>query len=168
MVSSKCESSKSSCCDLTLEWTIIVITLKWSITPHRVKDEQQFCSDLDESFLIHRFKDRILTISVNGKESDFHGSVMKMRGNLLHSIFKIFTHIQCLRFYPYVPDTCSYVIFADQPSMFSSTLVELHINIYSFEHCFDLLDGRFNQLRILVVNTAHIWSVQSTEIDTVS
>ena len=93
---------------------------------------------------------------------------MEMRGNLLHDIFKIFTHIQCLQFYPYVPNTCSYVFFADRPSMFSSTLVELHINIYSFEHCLYLLDGRFNQLRILVVDTVHIWPLQWTPIDTVS
>ena len=38
MVSAKCQKRKASCSDLTREWTIVVITLKWSITPPRVKD----------------------------------------------------------------------------------------------------------------------------------
>ena len=60
------------------------------------------------------------------------------------------------------------VFFADQPTMLSSTLVELHINTYFFEHCLYLLDGRFDQLRTFIVNTVHIWSPQWTLINTVS
>jgi hypothetical protein len=134
-----------------------------------VKGEQQCSSDLDESSLIQRLKDQILTVSINGEGSSINQPVMKTRGNLFTHIFKIFTHIQRLQFYPHAPHyTCSYVFFADQPSMFSSTLVELHINTYFFEHCLYLLDGRFDQLRIFVVDIVHIWSLQWTQINTVS
>ena len=132
-----------------------------------MKNKQQFCSDLDESLLVQRLKDQILTVSVHGKGSNVNESIMVMRGNLLHYIFKIFAQIQCLHFYPYVPKTCPYVLFPDQPSMFSSTLVEIHISTYSFEDCLYLLDGRFNQLRILVVNTVYISSLEKTLIGTV-
>jgi hypothetical protein len=71
-----------------------------------VKGQQRFSSDLDELFLPQRLKDQILTLSVNGRESGGEQSVMKMRGDLLHYIFQMFTHIQCLKFYPYVPQTC--------------------------------------------------------------
>ena len=93
---------------------------------------------------------------------------MEARGSLLHHIFKIFTHVQRLQFYPDVPNACSRVLFADRPSMFSSTLVEFHINIYSFELCLDVFDGRFPKLRILVVDTGHISSLQRHHIDTAS
>ena len=93
---------------------------------------------------------------------------MKMRGNLFTHIFKIFTHVQRLQFYPHAPDIYSHVYFADQPSMFSSTLVELHINTYFFEHCLYLLDGRFDQLRTFVSKIVHICSLQWPRISTVS
>ena len=133
-----------------------------------MEDQQQFSSDLDESFLPQRLKDRILTLSVNGKTGDFFESVMEMRGDLLQYIFRMFTHIQCLKFYPHVLRRCPYVVFATQPSMFSSTLVELHINVFSFEDCLYLLDGRFNQLRILIVDADFILSPKRAPINTVS
>ena len=132
------------------------------------KGKQQFCFDLDESSLVQQLKDRILTVSVNGNESELYRSTMVMRANLFNHIFKIFTHIQRLQFFPYVPYTRSQVSFADQPPMFSSTLVELHINIHYFAHCLYLFDGRFSQLRILVVNTADVRSLRLTQMNTVS
>jgi hypothetical protein len=61
----------------------------------------------------------------------------------------------------------SFVAFATQPSMFSSTLVELHISTYTFEDCLYLLDGQFNQLRILVVDVDFILSPKRRAINTV-
>ena len=89
-----------------------------------MKGEQHFGFDLDESSLAERLKDRILTVSVNGKQGELDQSVMEMRGNLFSHIFKIFTQIQRLHFYPYVPYKRSYVSFVDRSSVFSSTLVE--------------------------------------------
>lgn len=123
---------------------------------------------LDESNLIQRFKDHILTVSINGRRCVIDQSVMTMRGNLFTLILKIFPRVQCLKFYAHVRNTCSFVFFADQPSIFSSTLVELHINTYFFEHCLYLLDGRFDRLRTLIVDTVHIWSLKWTRINTVS
>jgi hypothetical protein len=36
--------------------------------------------------------------------------------------------------------------------------MELHINLMDLNDCFHLLDGRFNQLRVLYVNIGHILS----------
>jgi hypothetical protein len=35
-----------------------------------------------------------------------------------------------------------------------STLLELHVSVTDMRECFDILDGRFDQLRVLYV-TAH-------------
>ncbi len=44
------------------------------------------------------------------------------------------------------------------PTFFSSTLMELHINLMTLDDCFYLLDSRFNQLRVLYVNIGQILS----------
>ena len=47
--------------------------------------------------------------------------------------------------------------FTDKlPTFYSSTLIELQINVYNLEHCFYILDGRFDQLRYLYVNICYI------------
>ena len=58
----------------------------------------------------------------------------------------------------------SFILFNEQPSLFSSTLLELHINVYLFDDCLYLLDGRLNQLHTLFVNVYDISSGQSVNV----
>jgi type III secretory pathway component EscT len=58
-------------------------------------------------------------------------------------------------------DFFSNVLNNDQSSLFSSTLQELHINVY-------LLDGRLNQLCILIINVFHILPLRSSISDQVN
>ncbi|CAF1286725.1 unnamed protein product [Rotaria sordida] len=54
-------------------------------------------------------------------------------------------------------------LYLNEPcSSFSSTLVELYIDVYLFDDCLYLLDGRFDQLRTLFVNVCHILPLRST------
>ena len=65
-----------------------------------MKIEFDFC--LDESSFIDRFKDRTLIISVTGKENnddEDYGRLMEIRANLFNHIFKLFRHLQQLKFY---------------------------------------------------------------------
>ena len=80
-------------------------------------------------------------------------------------IFTVFTDLRYLNFYSssniYDPrlsfeGTC--------PQFFSLTLMELHISLKSLNDCLYLLDGRFNQLRILYVKVISIFP-PSTTID---
>ncbi|CAF1445988.1 unnamed protein product [Rotaria sordida] len=65
-----------------------------------------------------------------------------------------------------IPIGTAYISFGIQSPMFSSsTLVELHIVVYRFDECLFLLDGRFNQLRILFVTTFHILPLQRSIIN---
>jgi hypothetical protein len=43
------------------------------------------------------------------------------------------------------------------PTFLSSTLMELHINMDTLNDCLHLLDGRFNQLRVLYVYIVSIF-----------
>ena len=68
-----------------------------------------------------------------------------------------------------VPMSSGYVLFGrESPVFFSSTLLELHLTVHLFDECLFLLDGRFSQLRVLVVTTARIYHPQRTMINKVS
>jgi len=103
-----------------------------------------------------------VTLSVTGKKGNHDEFTMNMRANLFTYILTMFTNLRHFKFYQNLNNPTGFVLFNDRSSMFSSTLVELHINMYLFSDCLYLLDGRFNQLRILFVNVFHIWPLRST------
>ena len=64
----------------------------------------------------------------------------------------MFINLQCLNFAP-----CQYLSFDTSLSSISSpNLLELQVNVNNFNQCVSLLDGRFKQLRKLVVNISVI------------
>jgi len=73
-------------------------------------------------------------------------------------VFTVFTHLRY--FNKYSPE---YMYFprlsfnVELPRFFSSTLTELHINLEDSNDCLYLLDGRFNNLRVLYVNIGFIF-----------
>lgn len=132
-------------------------------------NERQTWFCLDEQSLVDRVTDRILTLVVTGeKERYVDHPPMQMRANLFNYLFKIFIHIQRLKFYQNSLDSTTCVYFTDQASMFSSTLVELHINLYRFKDFLHLLNGRFDHLRKLIVLVFNLWRIEPIPIDTVS
>ncbi len=136
---------------------------------HRVKTKNKiFYLCLDKSSLVRIFQNQIVTLSVTGKEGNHDEFTMNMRANLFTYILTMFTNLLHLKFYQNLNNPTGFVLFNDQSSMFCSTLVELHINVYFFDDCLFLLDGRFNQLRILLVNVFHIWRLRSTITNKVS
>jgi len=71
-------------------------------------------------------------------------------------IFTMFTDLQCLNFAP-CSILCQGLSFdISSPSIFSSNLLELHVNLETFTDCLYLLNGRFNQLRKFYVNICMI------------
>jgi hypothetical protein len=74
----------------------------------------------------------------------------------------VFTVFKNLRYLNMNPSDCVHVgklLFKNKLSMFfSSTLLELHINLNTLDDCFHLFDGRFSQLRVLNVNIGFICS----------
>lgn len=123
---------------------------------------------LDESFLTDRFKNRTLVLSVTGIENNDDMDVrrsMKIRANLFTQIFKIFPHIQQLKFYESLPLSANFVYFTRRPSIFSSKLVELHVDLYSFQDLLYLIDGRFDHLQRLIVKLKNLWLIEPISVD---
>ena len=73
----------------------------------------------------------------------------------------MFPNVHHLKFYQNLDYFIPSVSFRNQSSLFSSTLQELHINVYFFADCVFLLDGRLNQLRNLFINVFHILPLKS-------
>ncbi|CAF4007548.1 unnamed protein product, partial [Rotaria sordida] len=59
-----------------------------------------------------------------------------------------------------IPTGAGYMTFGIESPIFSSTLVELHMNVYRFDDCLFLLDGRLNQLQ--GYGQCHIYSCPYT------
>ncbi|CAF3743704.1 unnamed protein product [Rotaria socialis] len=116
----------------------------------------------NESPLAHIFQNQIKTLSISGRKSIHDVYPINMRGKLFSHIFIMFTNLLYLKFYQSNIGT-TYISFNHQcPEFLSSTLVELHINVYYFDDCLYLLDGRLHQLRSLSIKAFHILPLQSS------
>jgi hypothetical protein len=72
-------------------------------------------------------------------------------------ILTMFSNLLCLKFHPYFDfhvankERLSFSLIKS-PRLFSSSLMELHINVKDFTDCLYLLNGRFKQLHTFYVN----------------
>jgi len=71
-------------------------------------------------------------------------------------IFWMFTNLKYLHIASSASDYQRLSFGVSPPSIFSSNLVELHINLNEFSDCLYLLDGRLSQLRTLHANIRKI------------
>ncbi|CAF2101594.1 unnamed protein product [Rotaria magnacalcarata] len=115
--------------------------------------------------LILRFKNQITSLII-----DFTKSNERDKAPIIRLIFTficdVFTNLQCLNFDP-SSNLCQQLSFArSPPTVVSSTLLELHVNLQDFIDCLYLLDGRVNQLQILYVHITFITSLNHTVNDT--
>ena len=126
-----------------------------------------FYFHLDKSSLIEMFANQIITLSISGRHNKYDSDTMNTRADFLSNILMMFTNVHHLKFYQNLDYFIPSVLFPNQSSLFSSTLQELHINVYFFDDCVFLLDGRLNQLCNLFINVFHILPLRSTIDDKV-
>jgi hypothetical protein len=67
------------------------------------------------------------------------------------NIINIFSNLKFLNYDPFDCPTQRIEFSSIRQPIFSSTLLELRVNVLSFQDCLYLLDGRFSQLRLLDV-----------------
>ncbi|CAF2145333.1 unnamed protein product [Rotaria magnacalcarata] len=110
------------------------------------------------SSLVHIFQNQIMTLNINGEEYLLRDHLeINRQAEIFMNILIMYNKLRHFKFYTSVPIGTAYISFGIESPMFlSPTLVELHIVVYRFDEYLFLLDGRFNQLRILFVKTFHI------------
>jgi len=69
---------------------------------------------------------------------------------IFFQISRIFTNLRCLKFNPSSSDDAIFFCMTSGLAIYS-ILLELHVSVTDMRECFDILDGRFDQLRILYV-----------------
>ena len=109
----------------------------------------------NESHLGYTFKDHVSSIVVTIGQTKLAVLDEDMVRTILVRVLTIFTNLRCLKFQPssewFLRDHEQLSIDRQPPTFFSSNLVELHMNVHFFSDFLYLLDGPFNQLRILHV-----------------
>jgi hypothetical protein len=108
---------------------------------------------LDGTILTDLLKNQILSLNIHINKNKKQTSTKDDNTIIFTDIFNMFTNLQELKFN--VNSIYSRRLpFDISPLVFiSSTLLELHVNVTHFYDCIYLLDGRFNQLRVLHINT---------------
>ena len=79
-----------------------------------------------------------------------------MTGHLFTQILTTFINLQYLKLLPFSVGHQSLRFDMSSSTVFSSNLMELHLNLEHFTDCLYLLNGRFNQLHTLYVNISVI------------
>ena len=112
---------------------------------------------LEESDLNRIFKSQITTLNITLAEEKKIVSTPGIMNIVCTHVLTMFNNFLCLKFHPYF----DYFVASEErisfnsikpPTFFSSSLMELHINVKNFTDCLYLLDGRFRQLHTFYVN----------------
>ncbi|CAF4626468.1 unnamed protein product [Rotaria socialis] len=114
---------------------------------HLLTDEIRFTRD---------FKNQILSLIIDINTNEEEDVLENTIPIIFSYIFKAFTNLQHFKFGS-SSSSCPRLSFYNTcPFLNSSNLLELHVNLETFNDCLYLCDGRFNQLHILDVNILRI------------
>jgi len=104
---------------------------------------------LDQTSLTHIFKNQISSLVIEIVANEY--VAYEDYALIFPNIIIMFSNLKYLNFHP--SDVClQRITFNSVPtSVFSSTLLELRIQVFTVEDCLYLLDGRFDQLRVFNV-----------------
>ncbi|CAF4814343.1 unnamed protein product [Rotaria sp. Silwood1] len=110
----------------------------------------------DKNPLTHIFKNQISSLFINFKEVNDSLPMRTFYSTIFEKILTIFTNLQCLKFNPSASYDDAVLFYWIRETAISSTLLELHVSVLEMRDCLDLLDGRFDQLRVLYVTVDRI------------
>jgi hypothetical protein len=112
---------------------------------------------LDKNSLNHLFKNQISSLFINLNYENNSPPKGVISSIIFKNILARFTNLRCLKFSPSV---CflEFLPFDFTPiTDICSTLLELHVNVTDMDGCLLILDGRFDQLRILYITVYEIY-----------
>ncbi|CAF2521237.1 unnamed protein product [Rotaria sp. Silwood2] len=105
---------------------------------------------LGRNSLTDLLKNQISSLFINLSDENYLSGVGYMCSIILVGIFDTCTNLQCLKINPSSSFLNALIIYMIDRTI-CSTLLELHVTVRDMNDCFCILDGRFDQLRILYV-----------------
>jgi hypothetical protein len=117
---------------------------------------------LEENRLTHILKNQITRLVITIADVRTKYLMKKEELSIFTHILTVFSNIRYLKLYSPSDFYNHELSFDDHfPTFFSSTLMEFHVSVLSFNDCLYLLDGRFNQLHTLHVTISWFSSSQT-------
>ncbi|CAF1644497.1 unnamed protein product [Rotaria socialis] len=101
--------------------------------------------------LTHTFKNQITSLLTNFNKGNVLSPLGGVSPIIFRNILTIFTNLQCLKFNLSASFLDASALHMAGETAICSTLLELHVTVANIEDCLYILDGRFDQLRILYV-----------------
>jgi hypothetical protein len=99
------------------------------------------------------FKDQISSLFINFYTENYWHPMGTTYSIIFTEILTKFTNLRCLKFNPSTSNHDT--IFVHETAIYS-TLLELHVSVTDIRQCLLILDGRFDQLRILYITWRYI------------
>jgi hypothetical protein len=107
---------------------------------------------LDESPLFEVFKKKIQSLFISMVDKKKNRSEGDYVISVFTNILNVCNNLRYLNCHPFLESDFPRLSFDEKtPRFFSSTLVELHMNVGEFNDCLYLLNGRLSQLRTFYV-----------------
>lgn len=127
---------------------------------------------LEDTHLDRIFKNHITTLNITIAEDKMTPYTFDKMNIVCTHVSTMFSNLICLKFHPYFDvyiNSIERLSFASMEAtkFFSSSLMELHINVEEFTDCLYLLDGRFKQLHTFYVYVHYFMPPSSTIINKV-
>lgn len=110
----------------------------------------------------HIDRSKILSFVIDVSENKKQISTHDVSRIVFTHVLTTFSNLRYLKIGPSLTWYHGISFGISPPSLFSSTLLELHVSLISFTDCLYLLDGRFDQLHTLHVNIPKIAASTST------
>ncbi|CAF2122003.1 unnamed protein product [Rotaria magnacalcarata] len=107
--------------------------------------------------LTHIFNNQISSLFINFNDVKDSLPMRTIYSIIFAKILTIFTNLRCLKFNPSSSYRDAVLFYLIRDTAISSTLLELHVGVVEMRDCLDILDGRFDQLRILHVTVYGIY-----------
>jgi hypothetical protein len=112
---------------------------------------------LDETPLIDFFQNKISSLVIEFYQHKKSNSTEEDNGDVFACILSVCSKLRYLHF-GQSSHWYQKLCFKVPPTIFSSSLLELHVHLERFMDCLYLLDGRFDQLQRLSVKIDWIFS----------
>ncbi|CAF1218127.1 unnamed protein product [Rotaria sp. Silwood1] len=106
---------------------------------------------LDENPLIHIFKNQVSSLKINFNNKNNSCPMVGISSVIFQKILTIYTNLRCLKCNPSSPFGDALYLYPANGIAICPTLLELHVSVTDMKQCLHILDGRFDQLRILYV-----------------
>ncbi|CAF1417233.1 unnamed protein product [Rotaria sordida] len=129
---------------------------------YNIQEEKAIYLFNNESLFTCMFKNQVLSLVISINANGSLNSTENVYTRIFMRIITTFIYLQFLNFCPPSAWYQELSFGISSPNVSSSTLLELHVCLNHFTDCLYLLDGCFNELRILHVNINFISSSNLT------